>query len=105
MAPRDEPATPRPERRDVWRCTAHEPLIRSVAAIEERTQRILSLLEQQARRDEELDRRQREDSGRGQRLSGSWSAGVRVAGLAIAFGAGLGTIIASVVAVMKLVGG
>lgn len=105
MADSHGPTTPRPGRREEWRCAAHEPLIERVAAIDERTQRILSLLEQQARRDEELDRRQREDAGRGLHLSGAWAGMWRALGLAVALGAGIGTAVAAVAAVAKLVGG
>jgi hypothetical protein len=100
-----DPPTPRPRRREEWRCAAHEPLIERVSAIDERTQRILELLEQARQRDDELDRRQREDYGRGREQGGTLAAVARSAGLLFAFGAGLGAIVAAVAAILEIVGG
>lgn len=101
MAAPNHTPIPRP----AWRCDAHEGLATTLARLEERTVRILELVEQQRQRDDELDRRQREDGGRSQRLSGAWGGALRAVGLMVALGAGIGGMIAAIAAVAKIIGG
>lgn len=101
----DAPHTPRPARRDEWRCASHEDLIERVASIDGRTLAIQQALTELGRRLEEMDRRQREDYGRGREQGGTLSAVARTVGLLFAFGAGLGAIVAAVAAILELTGG
>ena len=97
--------TPRPGRREEWRCSAHEPLIERVAAIDERTKAILDILERRARREDEIERRQREDGGRGQLLSGTLSGTARTLTLMLAAGAVTVGAAAAIAAIVRLIGG
>lgn len=91
--------TPLPlSRRATWRCAAHEPLVRAVSAIDERTRLTHEIVQR-------LEKRSDREADRGAHTSGNLAGTSRAIGIMIALGAAIGAIIAGVAAAISLIAG